>query len=80
MTNIIARINVNSLSAKIGADASIYSTTNLSNPSVVGSMSDIANVDTTNLQNGSVLVFNTSTNKWTSTLNLHGQDMEGGEF
>lgn len=57
-----------------------YTTTNLLNPTHVASLSDIGNVDTTNIVNGSVLVFNTTTNKWTSTLNFHEQDMEGGEF
>lgn len=37
-------------------------------------------VDSTDLVNGSVLVYKTSTNKWTSTLLLDQQYMEGGEF
>jgi len=43
-------------------------------------MSDIANVDTTTLIDGSVLVYKTITNKWTSTTTLDAQNMEGGEF
>ena len=54
----------------------------LSNPSVVESMSNIADVDiTTNgLISGSILVYKTATNKWTSTTLLSEQNMEGGEF
>lgn len=54
----------------------------LSNPAVVESMTNIADVDTTTdgLINGSILVYKTATNKWTSTTLLSEQNMEGGEF
>ena len=54
----------------------------LSNPAVVESMTNIADVDTaTNgLVSGSILVYKTATNKWTSTTLLSEQNMEGGEF
>lgn len=39
-----------------------------------------ADVDTTSLHNGSILVYKTTTNKWTSTTTLDAQNMEGGEF
>ena len=60
----------------------LNTTTDLSNPAVVESMSNIADVDvTTNgTVNGSVLVYKTTTNKWTSTTTLDAQNMEGGEF
>jgi hypothetical protein len=58
----------------------LNSSTNLANPSVVESISNIADVDTTTKINGSVLVFKTTTNKWTSTTTLDAQNMEGGEF
>jgi hypothetical protein len=41
---------------------------------------NISDVDATNTVNGSVLVFKTNTNKWTSTLNLDQQVMDGGQF
>jgi len=55
---------------------------NLAAPAVVESMSNIADVDvTTNGKiNGSVLVYRSTTNKWTSTTTLDAQNMEGGEF
>jgi hypothetical protein len=56
------------------------SSSNVANPSVVESMSNIADVDTTVKANGSILVYKTITNKWTSTTTLDAQNMEGGEF
>lgn len=38
------------------------------------------NVDATSLNDGSILVYKTSTQKWTSTTTLDAQNMEGGEF
>lgn len=58
----------------------VLTSTTVSNPSVVESMSDIGNVDTTILDHGAVLVYRTTTNKWTSTTSLDAQNMEGGEF
>ena len=58
----------------------LNTSTNLANPSVVESVSNIADVDTTTKINGSVLVYKTTTNKWTSTTTLDAQNMEGGEF
>jgi hypothetical protein len=58
----------------------LNTTTNLANPAVVESISSITDVDTTTKLNGSVLVFKTTTNKWTSTTTLDAQNMEGGEF
>ena len=58
----------------------LNTSTNLANPAVVESISSIADVDTTTKINGSVLVFKTITNKWTSTTTLDAQNMEGGEF
>ena len=58
------------------------SSTGLTNPAVVESLSNVADVDvTTNGRlNGSVLLYKTTTNKWTSTTTLDAQNMEGGEF
>jgi hypothetical protein len=59
----------------------LASTTN-ANPAVVESLDSVADVDTTTNGkiDGSVLVYRTSTNKWTSTTTLDAQNMEGGEF
>jgi hypothetical protein len=80
MADIIAIVDQNYLTASVGYDTGPYVSTNLSNPAILGSISDIGNVDTSIIQNGSVLVFNSITNKWTSTIHLDLQDMEAGEF
>jgi len=49
-------------------------------PGPQSSIATLPDVDITNLQNGSVLVYQTSTNKWTSTTTLDSQNMEAGEF
>jgi hypothetical protein len=56
--------------------------TNLNNPVIIETMDNIGDVDlTTNGKvNGSVLVYNTTTNKWTATTTLDAQNMEAGEF
>ena len=58
----------------------VTATTALANPVVIESMASIADVDLSNLKNGSVLVYKTTTNKWTSTLDLEDQYMNGGFF
>ena len=56
--------------------------TDLAPPAVVESLDNVADVDTSTYGklDGSVLVFRTTTNKWTSTRTLDAQNMEGGEF
>lgn len=81
MTDIIAVVTPDEqLNVAVSEGTLTLASSNISNPAVVESMSDIANVDTTNLINGSVLVYKTLTNKWTSTTTLDAQNMEGGEF
>lgn len=43
-------------------------------------LSGMSDVDATSLNDGSVLVYKTSTSKWTSTTLLNQQYMEGGEY
>ena len=76
MTDIISIIDV---SATVLDPNLTIASTDLSN-STIQSMSDIGNVDTTLLQDGSVLVYQTLTNKWTSTRLLDKQNVEAGEF
>ena len=58
----------------------LNTSTNLANPNVVESISVIGDVDTTTKINGSVLVYKTTTNKWTSTTILDAQDVTGGQY
>ena len=43
-------------------------------------LSNLSNVDVSNLTNGSVLVYKATTEKWTSTTLLEQQDIDSGEF
>jgi hypothetical protein len=49
-------------------------------PSGPNTITNATDIDSTNLQNGSVLVYKTSTNKWTSTTILDSQNVEAGEY
>ena len=55
---------------------------NLDNPVYLESLGSVGDVDTSTNGNvnGSILVYKTTTNKWTSTTTLDAQNMEGGEF
>lgn len=43
-------------------------------------LSDLVDVDSTNLTNGSVLVYSTSTQKWVATQELSNQIIESGQY
>ena len=60
----------------------LTASSNLSNPVYLESVESVGDVDTTTngKLNGSILVYKTNTNKWTSTTTLDAQNMEGGEF
>lgn len=45
-----------------------------------GAVNRLEDVDISNLTNGSVLVYKTSTAKWTSTIDLEDQNLNGGQF
>jgi hypothetical protein len=49
-------------------------------PSTLSSITDAADVDASNKVDGSVLVFNTTNNKWTSTITFDKQINDGGNF
>lgn len=49
-------------------------------PSVVSSITGSGDIDITNLQAGSMLVYNTTTNKWVATRLLDQQTIEAGQF
>jgi len=58
------------------------SSTNLANPATVDTLASVADVDTSTngLTTGSILIYRTTTNRWTSSTTLDAQNMEGGEF
>jgi len=81
MTDTIAVVSPDeALTVAVSEGVLTLSSSTVTNPAVVESLSLIADVDTTTKINGSVLVYRTTTNKWTSTTTLDAQNMEGGEF
>lgn len=72
----------NEITASVAQEALFTTSTNLTNPAVVESLEGVGDVDTTTegKLNGSILIYRTTTNKWTSTTTLDAQNMEGGEF
>jgi hypothetical protein len=81
-TGLGSSINVISGTGSVLSDGGlpVLSSSMLSNPLSLDTISAIGDVDTTALNNGAVLVYKTTTNKWTSTTTLDAQNMEGGEF
>lgn len=83
MADIVAIVTPDdALSVAVSEGVLTLSSTNLTAPAALESISNIADVDvTTNGKvNGSILVYKTNTNKWTSSTTLDAQNMEGGEF
>lgn len=71
------------LSVAVSEGTAILTTsTNLANPATVESLETIGDIDIVSegKSNGAILVYRTTTNKWTSTRTLDAQNMEGGEF
>lgn len=48
--------------------------------STTGNVEDISNVDSTNLGDGSLLIYSTATAKWVASKLLEKQEVEAGEF
>lgn len=49
-------------------------------PANIASISALTDVDLSQLQNGSVLIYNSDTQKWTATNTLDKQIFEAGQF
>lgn len=49
-------------------------------PPSVGNLTTSTDVDITNLQDGGILVYNSSTNKWTASNLLEKQIFEAGQY
>jgi hypothetical protein len=55
-------------------------TSGMAPPPMVNNISNSADIDVTNVQEGSLLVYNTATNKWTATNILENVVIESGQF
>lgn len=72
----------NNLIVTVQDTSLVTATSNLNNPIYLESLNNVGDIDM-NLngkQEGSVLVYRTTTNKWTASTTLDAQNMEGGEF
>lgn len=69
--------NNNSLRVKTKSQDNLRIKTSTISSSNISSLSDI---DVTNLQDGSVLVFSTNSGKWESTILLEKQTVECGQY
>tara|TARA_R110000796_G_scaffold34020_6_gene88016 strand:- start:51340 stop:51591 length:252 start_codon:yes stop_codon:yes gene_type:complete len=74
--------NENVISVVAQQENLVIASSNLANPANVDTLASVGDVDTSTngLITGSLLVYKTATNRWTSTTTLEAQDMEGGEF
>ena len=70
------------ITVSVTEDSLVTAISDLSNPVFLESLDSVGDVDvlTNGKVNGSVLVYKTTTNKWTSTTTLEAQNVEGGEF
>ena len=81
MTDTIAIVQPDeALQVAVSEGIITLASSNLANPATVESLGNVGDVDTSAKENGSVLVYKTTTHKWTATRNLDLQIMEGGEF
>lgn len=71
MSNITVRLQEQGLTT---VQTTVY------NPAIVGQLSDIRDVDASALVNGAILVYKTTTGKWTATTLLTQQNIDAGEF
>lgn len=82
MSDIIATVQYDDAVTVVSAGSDVtVSTVGIQGLSAAdASLSTLGDVDASNLVNGSVLVYKTTTNKWTSTTTLDAQNMEGGYY
>ena len=83
MSDITATVSTNS---NINAQIDVASVPTVQAVGIQGlsatqtGMAGIADVDAINPSNGSLLIYKTTTNKWTASTTLDAQNLEGGEF
>jgi len=82
MADIIAVVDENQLFVTTSESQLVTAATDTAAPSVVESLDAVGDIDinTNGKINGSVLVYRTTTNKWTSTTILDAQDVTGGQY
>jgi hypothetical protein len=65
----------------VDSDTSVTVVTGLMGPpGTVVTLAQVPDVDTSNLRNGSLLVYSTAASKWQATTTLDNQTLEAGQF
>lgn len=86
MSNIKAKVsqqqNIPVTVSTIGAQVQVPSVgiQGVSGNAVDFALESAANVDSSNLETGSLLIYNVPATKWIASRNLVAQDMDGGNF
>lgn len=86
MNEIIAIVEYDNNTTVSNSTVNYTSTVNVSSVGIQGesasasNLEDLVNVDKTVLEDGSVLVYNTTTSKWVTTRLLEKQIMNAGHF
>lgn len=70
----------NSVDSTVDATEDNINTSTLTTFIIAKNLELFTNVDATELNDGSVLVYDMNTGQWTSTLLLDMQNMDGGEY
>lgn len=81
--NVIVKTKTNAQAVSVGIQGPAGPTGPTGPTGPVGPASGISvayDVDISNLQNDSLLIYKTNTNKWTATKELNAQDMDAGEY
>lgn len=76
MADIIATVS-DPYGSTTDNDSTVTASPTSVSPNTIENMLD---VDLQQLSNGSILIYKNNTAKWTASVNLDAQNMEGGEF
>lgn len=80
MTTVIITDEKNTTVVQNPTTTTVVTTGMMLTPPSASSLSNSTDVDLTALANGGILVYNTSTSKWTATNLLENQIFEAGQF
>lgn len=75
---VIPQAKVSTLGAQVKVPA--VGIQGVQSASQAGRISTLTDVDVTNAEDGSLLIYTQATTRWTASRNLNAQDMDGGNF
>ena len=79
-TPIPASVVVNTQGTSEVVAVGIQGPQGIQGPAIALTINNATDIDRSNLSDGSVLVYKTTTSKWTSTTVLDSQDVTGGQY